>query len=184
MLRSWAAKFFAFGVAALVTAGVSSADQSTPPPAKKAVHKHSEQASTAPHAARIKKASSHKSSHKGKKSGKTASKGSRRGQQKIDSGRARQIQEALVREHYLSGTPSGVWDNGTQQAMQKFQADHGWQSTTTPDARALIKLGLGPDHEHLLNPDSAMTTPPDSVHSVAGGPSKSPTDPESSPVRQ
>lgn len=68
--------------------------------------------------------------------------------------------------------------------MQKFQADHGWQSKTTPDARALIKLGLGPDHDHLLNPDSAMTTPPDSVHSVSSGPSKSPGDPESSSVPQ
>jgi hypothetical protein len=29
-----------------------------------------------------------------------------------------------------------------------------------PDSRALIKLGLGPDHQHLLNPESAMTTAP------------------------
>jgi hypothetical protein len=28
--------------------------------------------------------------------------------------------------------------------MQKFQADHGWQTKLTPDSRALIKLGLGP----------------------------------------
>ena len=33
------------------------------------------------------------------------------------------------------------------------------------DRRALIKLGLGPDHEHLLNPESAMTTTPQ--HSVS-----------------
>jgi hypothetical protein len=42
--------------------------------------------------------------------------------------------------------------------MQHYQAANGWQSKTTPDARALIKLGLGPDHQHLLNPDSAMTS--------------------------
>jgi len=42
--------------------------------------------------------------------------------------------------------------------MQKYQADNGWQSKTTPDARALIKMGLGPDHDHLLNPESAMTS--------------------------
>jgi len=83
-----------------------------------------------------------------------------RGQQKIDSQRAQQIQAALIREHYLSGKPSGVWDHATQTAMQKYQANNGWQTKTTPDSRALIKLGLGPDHEHLLNPDSAMTTQP------------------------
>ncbi len=44
--------------------------------------------------------------------------------------------------------------------MQKYQADNGWQSKTTPDARALIKMGLGPDHDHLLNPESAMTSQP------------------------
>ena len=85
---------------------------------------------------------------------------SRRGQQKIDTPRAREIQEALIREHYLTGKASGVWDDASQKAMQKYQADHGWQSKTTPDSRALIKLGLGPDHEHLLNPQSAMTSAP------------------------
>lgn len=94
---------------------------------------------------------------KTRKSRKTAS-SRKRGQQKIDPQRARQIQDALIREHYLSGKPSGVWDASTQAAMQKYQADNGWQSKTTPDARALIKMGLGPDHDHLLNPESAMTS--------------------------
>jgi hypothetical protein len=85
---------------------------------------------------------------------------SHRGQQKIDPERARAIQEALIREHYLNGKASGVWDDTSQKAMQKYQADQGWQSKTTPDSRALIKLGLGPDHQHLLNPESAMTQPP------------------------
>jgi hypothetical protein len=51
--------------------------------------------------------------------------------------------------------------------MQRYQADHGWQSKEVPDSRALIKLGLGPDHEHLLNPESAMTTQPDVRHAQA-----------------
>lgn len=102
----------------------------------------------------------------------------KRGQQKIDSERARQIQEALIREHYLSGKPSGTWDAATQQAMQKFQADNGWQAKTTPDSRALIKLGLGPDQQHLLNPESAMTSNPQTVHSVpAQGKTPDPADP-------
>jgi hypothetical protein len=97
------------------------------------------------------------STHK-KKSHKKVS--SRRGQQKIDPQRAHDIQAALIREHYLTGKPSGIWDDPSQKAMQKYQADHGWQSKTTPDSRALIKLGLGPDHDHLLNPESAMTSAP------------------------
>jgi hypothetical protein len=84
-----------------------------------------------------------------------------RGQQKIDTTRSREIQEALIREHYLDGSASGVWDAKSQNAMERYQADNGWQSKTVPDSRALIKLGLGPDHEHLLNPESAMTSRPD-----------------------
>jgi len=167
------------GVALLLSAAPLSADQgstSAKKPVKSSLH-----SSNSHHAATP--ASAHKASHKGKKSRKTlASK--RRGQQKIDSARALQIQQALVREHYLTGSPSGVWDDNTQKAMQKFQEDHGWQSKTTPDARALIKLGLGPDHEHLLNPDSAMTTPPESAHSVPNAPPSSPSDPKSNPIPQ
>jgi len=80
-----------------------------------------------------------------------------RGQKAIDSDRVRQIQEALIREHYMKGEPSGKWDASTQQALHRYQSDQGWQSKTVPDSRALIRLGLGPDSEHLLNPESAMT---------------------------
>ncbi|HEY4660428.1 MAG TPA: hypothetical protein VIG91_02930, partial [Terriglobales bacterium] len=33
----------------------------------------------------------------------------RHGQQQIASDRTREIQEALIREHYLNGQPTGVW---------------------------------------------------------------------------
>jgi Putative peptidoglycan binding domain len=124
---------------------------------------------------------SHKTS-KGKKSQKSA-RSRTRGQQKIDGERAREIQDALIRQHYLTGKPSGVWDTATQQAMQKYQEDNGWQSKTTPDSRALIKLGLGPDHEHLLNPESAMTTQPAAAHSSTSS-SSTPVDPVSSKPQQ
>jgi peptidoglycan hydrolase-like protein with peptidoglycan-binding domain len=77
----------------------------------------------------------------------------RHGQQKISTDRAREIQEALIREHYLDGQPNGVWDDRTTAAMRRFQAAQGWQSKVVPDSRALIKLGLGPSHENDLNPD-------------------------------
>jgi len=101
--------------------------------------------------------STHASAQKGKGTrGKRVAK--KRGQMAIDPARAREIQIALIREKYMQGTPTGAWDAATQAAMQRYQADHGWQSKTTPDARALIKLGLGPSHDRLLNPESAMTT--------------------------
>lgn len=84
----------------------------------------------------------------------------RRGQQAIDAARTREIQAALIRERYLEGEPSGKWDSRSQQAMARYQRDHGWQDKVTPDARALIKLGLGPNHENLLNPETAATTFP------------------------
>ena len=83
-----------------------------------------------------------------------------RGQQKIDSDRAEQIQEALIREHYLTGEPTGSWNTASEDAMRRYQADHGWQTKEVPDSRALIRLGLGPSNDHLLNPESAMTTVP------------------------
>jgi hypothetical protein len=82
----------------------------------------------------------------------------RHGQQAIKEDRAREIQGALIREHYLTGEPSGKWDARTKAAMAKYQEDHGWQSKRLPDARALIELGLGPTHEGLLNPESVAST--------------------------
>jgi hypothetical protein len=106
-------------------------------------------------------AATHKSSTKRSGSHKRGKKkATARGQQKIDPQRAQEIQEALIREHYLSGEAAGTWNQSSEDAMRRYQADHGWQSKTVPDARALISLGLGPSHDHLLNPESAMTTEP------------------------
>jgi peptidoglycan hydrolase-like protein with peptidoglycan-binding domain len=77
------------------------------------------------------------------------------GQRSIDEERTLEIQNALIREHYLNGEPTGVWDQASKEAMVKFQGDNGWQTKITPDSRALIKLGLGPDHKGLLNPETA-----------------------------
>jgi hypothetical protein len=90
-----------------------------------------------------------------------------RGQQKIDPERAQAIQEALIREHYMTGEPAGTWNQESEDAMRRYQADHGWQAKTVPDSRALISLGLGPSHDHLLNPESAMTSEPDVSHAAS-----------------
>jgi hypothetical protein len=99
----------------------------------------------------------------GHSSHKTAPKSKSRklhGQQAIDSNRATEIQEALIREHYLTGSASGNWDSASQAAMQKYQSDQGWQTKLTPDSRALKKLGLGPDYSTAINAkDSSFAAP-------------------------
>jgi peptidoglycan hydrolase-like protein with peptidoglycan-binding domain len=59
--------------------------------------------------------------------------------------RAAAIQSALIKQGYLTGEPTGTWDAQTASAMEKLQGDNGWQTRITPDSRALIKLGLGPN---------------------------------------
>jgi len=90
------------------------------------------------------------------------------GQQVIQPERAREIQAALIREHYLIGEPTGSWDSRTQDAMTRYQNDNGWQTKVTPDSRALIKLGLGPNYsdKDLVKPSARPAS--DSV--VANGP--------------
>ena len=118
-----------------------------------------------------------------KKHSKKSKKSSRaRGQKAIDSERTLQIQEALIREHYLDGKPSGKWDDATQAAMRRYQADHGWQNKTVPDSRALIKLGLGPNHDHLLNPETAMTSGPTDTKTAAKPAIADPPTPSTAPA--
>ncbi|MFZ1084783.1 MAG: peptidoglycan-binding domain-containing protein [Terracidiphilus sp.] len=98
-----------------------------------------------------------------------------RGQQVIDPARVMEIQQALIRVHYMTGEATGKWDEATKAAMQKFQADQGWQTKLMPDARALKKLGLGPDYSNAINaknssfapPPAAGTTPPDQAAGFA-----------------
>ena len=89
---------------------------------------------------------------------------------KIDAERARTIQEALIREHYLSGEATGTWNEASEDAMRRYQDDHGWQTKEVPDSRALISLGLGPSKDHLLNPESAMTTGPNAPRAASQAP--------------
>jgi len=90
------------------------------------------------------------------------------GQQAIDPDRATQIQQALIREHYLTGEATGRWDSDTEAAMRKFQADQGWQTKLMPDSRALKMLGLGPDYSGAINAKtSAFAEPAPSTTPVA-----------------
>ena len=90
----------------------------------------------------------------------TAAKPKFHGQQSIDQMRTMEIQQALIREHYLDGEATGEWNQATRDALIRFQSDNHWQTKVLPDARALIKLGLGPSQQNLLNPESAVLAPP------------------------
>jgi peptidoglycan hydrolase-like protein with peptidoglycan-binding domain len=64
--------------------------------------------------------------------------------------RIQEIQQALAKAGYLSEEPNGRWDEQTREAMRRYQADHGFPVTGLPEAKSLMKLGLGP---HPLPPD-------------------------------
>jgi peptidoglycan hydrolase-like protein with peptidoglycan-binding domain len=58
--------------------------------------------------------------------------------------RIKEIQQALVQAGYLNAQPNGRWDDQTREAMRRYQADHGFPATGLPEAKSLMKLGLGP----------------------------------------
>lgn len=88
------------------------------------------------------------------------------GQQSIEPDRVMEIQQALVREHYLTTEPNGQWDATTEAAMQKYQADQGWQTKLMPDSRALKKLGLGPDYSNAINAKNSTFADPPPVTTI------------------
>ena len=73
--------------------------------------------------------------------------------------RVQEIQQALIREGYLQGDANGLWDNRTHDAMLHYQTNHGFPATGLPEAKSLMKLGLG---SHPL--------PPELDHGPAGTP--------------
>ena len=116
-------------------------------------HRTTKTASAPAHSAHARKAAASRSKRKTKKS-------RLHGQQAIEPERVTQIQAALIHSNYLTGDASGQWDETTQAAMRKYQADHGWQTKLTPDSRALKALGLGPDYSNALNAENATFGPP------------------------
>jgi hypothetical protein len=68
----------------------------------------------------------------------------RRAQLRPEPERIQEIQQALVQAGYLNAEPNGRWDDQTREAMRRYQADHGFPVTGLPEAKSLMKLGLGP----------------------------------------
>jgi peptidoglycan hydrolase-like protein with peptidoglycan-binding domain len=63
---------------------------------------------------------------------------------KLQPERVQEIQQALITQGYLNQDPTGKWDEATRSAMLRFQQDHGFPATGMPEAKSLMKLGLGP----------------------------------------
>jgi Putative peptidoglycan binding domain len=80
----------------------------------------------------------------------------------MDPARVENIQRALISAGDLHGTPTGRWDAETREAMARYQTANGFGVTGLPDAKSLMKLGLGP---HPLPPqlDKTRTSPASSV---------------------
>lgn len=70
--------------------------------------------------------------------------------------RVRQIQQALIKAGVLHESPNGRWDRATRDAMRRYQQENGFSPTGLPEAKPLMKLGLGP---HSLPPGLAPKTP-------------------------
>jgi len=68
----------------------------------------------------------------------------RRAQLRPEPERIQEIQQALFQAGYLNAQPNGRWDDQTREAMRRYQADHGFPVTGLPEAKSLMKLGLGP----------------------------------------
>jgi hypothetical protein len=66
----------------------------------------------------------------------------------------------------MNGDANGQWDATTQSAMQKYQADQGWQTKLMPDSRALKKLGLGADYSAAINAKSASFNDPPPISTI------------------
>jgi peptidoglycan hydrolase-like protein with peptidoglycan-binding domain len=98
--------------------------------------------------------------------------------------RVETIQQALINAGTLHGTPTGHWDSETRDAMARYQDANGFGVTGLPDAKSLMKLGLGP---HPLpaelnkapaasgaDPAASPAAPPDKPASDASESSQAP----------
>jgi peptidoglycan hydrolase-like protein with peptidoglycan-binding domain len=163
-------------LAARPSFGTTAPPASASKPATHTAQTHAAQTHTAPahtaqthtaqaHGAQTSAAQTHGTQARGTHKGKSRARRPR-GQQAMEPSRITEIQQALIRKHYLSGEANGVWDERSKAAMQKYQADQGWQTKLAPDARALKKLGLGPDYSNAINAKNSSFAEPPPVSTI------------------
>ena len=78
--------------------------------------------------------------------------------------RIREIQQALAREGFYQGEPTGKWDDASVAAMKQYQEAKGLPATGRLEALSLQKLGLGSPVAGLAppapRPSGAADPPP------------------------
>jgi peptidoglycan hydrolase-like protein with peptidoglycan-binding domain len=124
---------------------------------------------------------SRKASLRSRKRGRRISYRYRLARLKLEPQRVEEIQQALMQAGYLQRQPTGRWDDLTKDAMRRYQADHGFASTGLPEAKSLMKLGLGP---HPL-PEDCDPTAQAQADSASRAPSQPrPSSPSGAPTQQ
>lgn len=100
---------------------------------------------------------------------------------KLEPQRVQEIQQALVQAGYLTQEPTGKWDDPTRSAMRRYQTDNGFPATALPEAKSLMKLGLGPhplpedcDPAALARASSGVLAQPDTTPPSAASANPSP----------
>ena len=94
----------------------------------------------------------------------------------MDPARVENIQQALINAGELHGTPTGRWDAATRDAMARYQTANGFGATGLPDAKSLMKLGLGP-HPLPAQLDKNKTSPASPSSPVPGDAATVPSSP-------
>jgi peptidoglycan hydrolase-like protein with peptidoglycan-binding domain len=154
----------------------STAKRKSPTPSTRNTHKAS--ARTGQHRSARHPATRHVSS----KARRAAVARHRRAQLRLEPERIQEIQQALVQAGYLNAQPNGLWDDQTREAMRRYQAEHGFLTTGLPEAKSLMKLGLGP---HPLPADvdssSGARAGADAVSNTASPPNTPPSPPTTAP---
>jgi len=99
---------------------------------------------------------------------------------RLEPQRVEEIQQALIGAGYLKQEPTGKWDDATRDAMRRYQHAHGFPTTGLPEAKSLMKLGLGPHPlPKDLDPTAQARPPVGSPTSSLGPPSLATTRTES-----
>ena len=162
----------------------STAKRTSQTPAKAGTHSahkaaaHTGQPPSAHHPAtqqlssKTKRAGAPATRHVSSKARRAAADRRRRAHKRPEPERVQEIQQALVQAGYLNAEPNGRWDDQTREAMRRYQADHGFATTGLPEAKSLMKLGLGP------HPLPADVDPSSAATPSAGAASQPPSSPQ------
>lgn len=98
--------------------------------------------------------------------------------------RVSEIQTALAKRGYFSGTPNGRYDDSTKDAMRRFQADNNLTVSGLPSARTLKLLGLSTTQSQMSTLSRGPQAGNIQVPQTASEKKKDPKQPDPNPKPQ